>query len=260
MERASGVAGSVAGAAVGSIGGLEGMAAGALAGQFVPEVLAAAVREFRERVLSPRERERTDRVLAQIAEEVSARVAAGEAPRSDWFEEGDRDGVELMEGVALVASREYRERKQPFIARFYASLVFRPDVSGAQAEQLLAIIGRMTWRQVVAVAAVARRLHVADAQDLFRQRAAQGGPVSDGMLEEMDDLADLGVWGHQRNPGEVVRENTWNVNDYLKLGAQDAHRIALRPLGVLLNDLMGLDAIPEDECRPVVRSIYGLRH
>jgi hypothetical protein len=152
------VIGGAAGAAIGLVGGPPGAVGGAVAGVAVTRGLKRVAQEIHDRALSPRQRARAGLALMYAADEIAARLMAGEAPREDgFFDErpGERPpSQELLEGVLLKATSEYEERKVRYLGALYASVVFEPSASPASANSFLRTVDSMTYGELVCLALI----------------------------------------------------------------------------------------------------------
>lgn len=134
VEAGSEIAGGSVAAGVGLVvGALVGGPPGAIAGAAMGPLAIRAVRhtvgEIAMRQLTHREQVRVGGVVALAAARLEQRVASGEAIRGDDFFKPDRTGrapgEEVIEGVLLVAQREYEERKsRTTVAREVLSELF----------------------------------------------------------------------------------------------------------------------------------------
>jgi hypothetical protein len=108
-----------------------------------------------ERLLSERERMRMGGVMLYSADKIRKKLAAGSQPRDDGFFEKpskthpacaelpfvDRPAAqEILEGILLVAQREYEEKKLPFLGNLYANIAFDSSIDRPYANFLLKIV------------------------------------------------------------------------------------------------------------------------
>ena len=179
--------------------------------------------------MSQRERARVGSVAAIAINHIKERSAEGALPRQDFFmSEGEQQstGEQLLEGVLLKARDEYERKKLPYIALFYANLVFAPAISPPVAFMLLKTLERLTYQQIILLAVIHQRgiLNVS----FLRAQEHQDPQIEALKREEMDlhgsDLGSLGLVGG--------------------VGPYDDH---LSKLGLLLVELAGLDAVPETD-------------
>lgn len=139
-----------------------GAATGCLGAVFGNPGIAAAVgtigpiyeayREFRDQRLSRRESGKLDAVAVQSLQIISERLAAGDKLRDDEFfdaEPSDQPAAkELLEGVLLAVRDTHQDKKIPFFAELFANLAFARGCDRAEANYLLTILGKLTFRQI----------------------------------------------------------------------------------------------------------------
>lgn len=253
----------VAGGAAAAVAGLAGdpvlAVVGGAAGAATPQLLRQ-VQEWGGRMLGRRERDRVGAVLVLIADELRRRRAEGATLREDWFgDDADPSGDELAEGVLLFAGREFRERKLPHLAALYSRLATHHGMSSERAHYLLTVVERLTWRQMVVMAAMQRGTHRAEAERLKPIRDASPGAVSDGMHAEMHDLAALGLYGYATGtPGYVTRaDGTFGREAFDSRHVDD---LDLTGYGEEMHAYLDLKRISDEECVAVVEKLYGVSH
>lgn len=195
LESGARLTGSAGGAAVGLVvAGPAGAAAGAVAGQWATEELIAAGLEITERVLAPRAEARVGAVFRLADEEISVRLMAGDAPREDLRAEvtpGRNQAEELMEATLLAASESFEERKLPFVAHLLASILFEPDLTHAQAHQLIGLARDLTYRQLLILAIFAAREPFTGSLEFRGEGHEQESPDEHESTSARADLLDL---------------------------------------------------------------------
>lgn len=136
---------------MGSLAGPLGTAAGAAVGSFTQELCGLVLDDIAKRALSPREEQRVADVAALAIEGIRERLLS-ETRRQDDFFDGDADSpspaAEIFEGVLISAKQEHEELKLPYLANFYANLVFASDVKKSEANYLLSIVESLTYTQL----------------------------------------------------------------------------------------------------------------
>jgi hypothetical protein len=84
---------------------------------------------------------------------IQERLEAGDIPRNDGFfskeETGTSRAGEIFEGVLLRAKADHEERKAHFYGRLFANVAFDSTCSVAEANYLLRLMERLTFRQLV---------------------------------------------------------------------------------------------------------------
>ncbi|MEO6859476.1 MAG: hypothetical protein ABI323_12970 [Solirubrobacteraceae bacterium] len=187
---------------------------------------------------------------AVIAEDVQQEQCREKKPRDDGF--FDQRGLrrpaseDLLEGVLRQAGATYEEGKVPLLAHLYAGVAYS-DISAPDAQYLLRLGDRLTYRQLVAVATLADEenshtlLQAAAARDEGQTRPTPGVSL------ELDDLADRGVIGVQvSGSDQIARPNEL----YGSAGPASAHgfgALRLTLVGRRLHDLMQLATIDRAE-------------
>jgi hypothetical protein len=196
LESGARLTGSAGGAAVGLVvAGPAGAVAGAVAGQWATEELIAAGLEITQRVLAPRAEARIGAVFRLADEEVSVRLMAGEVPRDDLRAEvtpGRNQAEELIEATLVAASESFEERKLPYISHLLAAILFEPDLTHAQAHQLIATARSLTYRQLLLLAVfAARQPHSGDSLDFRGEGHEQENADEHELMSVRVDMLDL---------------------------------------------------------------------
>lgn len=156
----SNLAGAVAGAAVGSVTGPLGTVVGAIVGTIAEQAVVLVGNEIKERVLSKNECKRVGTVYQIAAGKINENLEAGKELRNDGFFDKDADGrsagEEILEGVLLVAQKEYEEKKLKYIGNLYANLAFEKSITPQSANMLIKLAETLTYRQLCEISTVAR--------------------------------------------------------------------------------------------------------
>lgn len=151
LEHGAKIAGAGVGAAVqGTISPTESLT-GAVVGAALGQGCMSVLDDVAQRFMSVKERERVGGVAAIAISEIRERLLWAEARDDGFFDSKDDEpspAEEVFEGVLLSAKQEHEQQKLPYLANFYAGLVFYPSVSKAQANFLLSIIEGLTYRQL----------------------------------------------------------------------------------------------------------------
>jgi hypothetical protein len=260
IEVGADIAGAATGGALGLLAGPPGVIAGAAGGVVVTRGLKRVALEIHERVLAPRQQVRAGAAFTFAADEISARLIAGDEPRDDdFFDErpGERPpSEELLEGVLLRAVNEHEEKKVPYLGSFYASLCFDNTVTPFHANYLLRVARGLTYGQLTCLALIA----ASDYQDRMvllstdSDRVARGGQNREAVLAQFMDLAQTDLVGVLADDGRVVEPQ----GTFAGLSASSLQKPLqagkLRPttLGRDLHRLMRLDRIPKEELGDLV--------
>jgi hypothetical protein len=266
VDAGSEIAGAAAGGALGLLGGPPGVAAGAMGGVLVTRGLKRVAAEIHERVMAPRSRLRSAAAFTYAADAISARLLAGDVPRTDgFFEErpGDRPpSEELLEGVLLKAADEHEEKKLRYIGFLYASVAFDDRVDAGYANYLLRLASGLTFEQLMCLVLVERGKfdHDLRAIDAARDTDRAGvhlgrGPVpyTEHVLVQLMDLAQTGLVGIAQPDGRAVSPNaTYGGGDAFSLRLTELRRTTL---GFDLARLMRLEQIPPGELRGLLAAM-----
>lgn len=255
VQSISAAGGALAGTALTLVAGpFVGSASGELVGRALLRVGAEVQRRF----FAPRQERRIGRAFQVAAERTQHRLEGGEAPRSDDFwlrdDTGRSDAEELLEGVLLNAANAFEERKVELLARLYASLEFRSDVSPGHANYLLNLTDRLTYRQLVLLGVFSSpdtgRLSLIDAG---REEGVRR--TTDEILAEMNEMSSVGVLGVEQDGGFVAPvQATMGGGTFRGISLM---RIEPTPLGTTLAELLELDDALSDDDRATIYTELG---
>jgi hypothetical protein len=255
IEGGADLAGASIGAAVGLIGGPELVVGGAAAGVVATRVFRRVGSELHQRLLGPRHRVRVGAAFAVAADTIVSRLDAGEVLRQDGFFEDSTQGRpasdEVLEGVLQAAGAAFEERKIPFLGKLYASVAFDSSVTRPQANFFIAVAERLTFRQVVLLAVIAR----GDVQPLAAD-AANGHPprqlrFSEKLGLEADDLERRGLIGHGP-PGDAPEAG---ARAFVEAGRRPVTEVSLTRPGEQIHELMGLRDVSDGARQEVLADL-----
>jgi hypothetical protein len=249
LEAGSEIAGSVTGAAIGLLAaGPPGALLGATAGPIVARLVRRVGGELQERVLGERERARVGAAAAYALTNIKGLLEEGQELRQDGFFEA-ADGAErpaaeeVFEGVLLRARDAYEEKKIEYLGYLFTTVAFRPEISAADANQILAIADRLTYRQLVVLAVLSdeddrARLRDRDYRSEEDRRRLTVAEI--GLLTEVYSLQQQALVMHES--GSVM------------LGITDVKPRKLRPSGIgqVVYGAMGLRRIPREDREEVI--------
>ena len=212
VETGSEIAGATAGAAVGLlVGSLPGAVAGAAVGPAAARTRRGLAAEFRERVLGHREEVRVGATIAFASAKIREKLEAGEEPRRDDFfadEEQNRSTAkEVFEGVVLAAQREAEEKKVRLYGNLLANLAFEQDIDRSQANYLIRLGERLSYRQLSLLSLFAQNTLVHGDSNRFSlrsddyrgERGNEPPPITWeqlALLQETYDLYQSGIVGN----------------------------------------------------------------
>ena len=242
IEGGGDMAGAAVGGALGLIGGPAGIAAGAVGGVLVTRTVKRIGNELSERFLSPRQRLRTGAAFAVAADDIHARLEAGDEPRDDGFfvsrDDHRSSAEELLEGTLLQAADSYEERKVTYLGHFYSSVIFDESVSAGEANFLLRIAESITYRQLVFLSIIGRGDWNTKLIDIDVDRSEgtiNSWPETGHEITELGSIDLIGIV----SPGGVARPMSEKPGAGIMVSGLG--RAALRPLGLNLFRLMRLD-------------------
>ncbi|MBA6134540.1 hypothetical protein [Pseudomonas juntendi] len=249
LRKGTQIGGAAVGGAVGSLAGPGGTVAGAAIGAAAGEACVVVLEDLAQRFLSPREEQRVGGVAAMAIESIRERRLWDEVRDDDFFDhsgDGPSPAEEIFEGVLLSAKQEHEELKLPFLANFYANLVFTPYVQRAEANYLLAIAESLTYRQFCILSLVNRKTE-------FELRSAlwPGGSISADSL----DAAQQALYLYQRQLLISYSEEYGRGGFVYEVNLVLPCEAILSSTGKRLVDLLGLDAISEDELRALAKAL-----
>jgi hypothetical protein len=194
VDRAAEIAGASTGAAVGAAAGINPVLTAAV-GATIAQTIKTVGEELEQRVIEPRERYRLTSAATLIVRKIREKYDAGETPRQDTFFQTSTQhrcpAEEILEGTLLAVQREHEEKKVELYANMISNIAFDPNISREFANHLIAIMERLTYRQLTMIALFgsgASRLGLRGSYRDYRE------PVSFekwSVLQEMYDLARL---------------------------------------------------------------------
>jgi len=114
--------------------------------------------------------------------------------------------------VLLAARDAGEQRKVPILGRFLANVAFDSGVSAADAHQLVGLIGRLTYRQLVMLSVFGTK-SLREGDLLRRGADAEAGlvTVSTPLRAELLEIRDDGLIGVDRGAEYAVAfEDTWD--------------------------------------------------
>ena len=245
--------GAVAGAAIGaSVLGPWGIVGGALAGTLIEKGFLWIGNEIKTRTLSPREAKRIDAVSTYASHKIHKNLASGKTFRADCFLEssnGERSVYdEILEGVVLVAQKEYEEKKLRYLGNLYGNLPFDTMVDPRMANMLLKIASELTYRQYVILFVI----------DLYQN------PVYEAQIkkEPYESLAGFKNMTIATEIFDLYRRTLIHSSDaLLDAAAINPSTLELVGYGSLMFKLMELDEIKGDPiCFEIMDFMTGTIH
>lgn len=246
FEAGADVAGAVGGVAAGLvIAGPSGALAGGAVGPLISHTLRAAV-DFTQRQMSRREQARVGATITFALDKINKNLTAGKQLRQDGFFQNqlnDRATAdEIVEGVLLIAQREYQEKKLMFYGNLLANIAFDTEIDRGISNQLVRIAERISYRQLTLLSFfVKSNRHMTDYVYL---EDPKDNLNTSSIVEEVFDMRNLSVL----------------TNDH-GVGSYEASRmpwIVVDKLGLKLYKLMELDKIDGADLAEILK-IIGFR-
>ncbi len=213
-----------------------------IVGSAVGAVIEWAAVEASSKMLSDRQQERSATALVLAGVAIDRKLGLGYEPRSDDFFLGEpgRQSIaqELLEGVVLAAQDSFEERKLPYLASMFVNFIFRGDVGRVEANYLISVASALTYTQLCILA-------VAASGEGFPERSRQLGtppnPSAAAFAMRLELLRLL--------EAHLIYTN-------YKGGGRDLDTyVPSAGAGLLLYELMELQAIPEIDRIPVIERL-----
>jgi len=263
VQSTSAVGGALAGTAATLVAG---PFVGSATGELVARVLLHVGGEVQKRLLAPRQERRIAGAYASASTGIAVHLEDGDHLREGFYDSSDDGGNagELLEGVLLTAADAWEQRKVPYIGRLFAEISFDSSVNLADANYLLRLADRLTYRQLLLLAFWHRiaNLDLVDEVALIMDNdtPATLSKATDALRAEMEDLKSLGLIGVERKDGTLGRspDPTWAaLADIGTLAQASLTDIKPTTLGETLHRLMALDGIPTDETDEIIPELRG---
>lgn len=241
------LAGSLAGATVGAVAGPLGIVAGALLGTAAEQAIIVVGNEIKDRILSKRESQRVGIVYQIAGEKINANIEAGKLIRDDGFfedEEGNRaPGEEILEGILLVAQREYEEKKLKYLGNLYANIVFEKEISPQNANALIKVAESLTYRQLCAIRVIVlfQDLPANQLKKTAYRRVSGTNNIS--IVSEIFDLYQKSLLG--------------SSDAILSAAGINPSKLRVVGNGAWLYKLMELHTIPRDDLLEIIEVLTG---
>lgn len=227
------------GAVIGElVAGPVGAVGGAVLGNATGKVFKKIAGEIRERYLSKNENKRINSVISGAEEKIKNNLKSGKELRTDnFFAENyskRSTAEEILEGILLVAQREYEERKLPYLSNLYANIAFDKAVNRSMANQLLKISSDITFRQIIIIRIIGlfQTSGVADTRIKQAYKNLSGYNV----ISVASEIYDL-----------YQRSIVFSEEAILDAIGINPSKLTLGGYGAMLYNLMELHAMPLDE-------------
>lgn len=242
----------ISGAAVGGVmgffaGGPVGAAAGSAGGTVLAKALNKIGSEVYDRILGHRERVRIGATTTFAINKIQEYLSKERNVRKDgFFDErcNNRSSAEeILEGVFLKSKESYQENKVKHFGYFYANLAFNSNISVEEANYLLELFERLTYRQICLL-----WLFKSIDNKILRQTDLKRQKISSKtwtILQEIYELIQLNLIRQVNQDGET--DFFWG------LGAINPSKIALTRLGLNVFDFFSLDELETDDMEGILK-------
>lgn len=167
---------------------------------FGAEIIGTAIEttleEMANRELSFREEFRVALSASTVITKIAQRIDNGETLRTDEYffkNQGlyNSSAEEIFEGILLQCKREHEEKKIPYVSNVMVSIAFSNEIGVAEANQLLNIIERFTYRQLALIAVIKDNQYC---KLNLRSEVLNSPEYREiALLQELVDLSKLGV-------------------------------------------------------------------
>lgn len=248
LTHSTKIGGAAVGGAAGSLVGPAGTIAGAAIGAAVAETCTAVLDDLANRWLSPKEEQRVAGVAALAIEQIRERLL-WETRREDDFFEGDPEAPspaeELLEGVLLNAKQEHEQLKLPYLANFYANLIFAPYVQRHEANHLLSLFEGLTYRQLC-ILSLASQLDKYPVRDEMWQPKASVGA-------ESLDVAQQSLYLYQRQLLISYQKDKERAGFVHEVNVVVPAFATVSTTGSRVVELFGLKTIPREHLAEVAK-------
>lgn len=200
-QSGAGATGVAAGALIGFlVGGPVGAVAGGATGALFQDGVKHVVGQVAERFTTQTEQERIGSCLVLAYEQIAERLNEGVPLREEsFFRPRQRsqnkkirsEAEDLLEGTFLASRNAYEERKVELLARFYANIVFQPEIDSAHANYVLALTNNLTYRQLVLMGIIGSRLKLDTVRNGDFREEGRLNPLQVGVMFEIYQLVTL---------------------------------------------------------------------
>lgn len=225
----------------------------------VGPVLAHVYEDFITRQLSKVEHKRVNDAHKYCTAQIEEKIKLGFRPRGDdWFfpnnENYRSNADEIFEGVLTKCKLEHEQKKSKYINNLFVNLVFFEDISLAQANFLLKLIGTLTYRQLLLL-----NLFKANKGNNLMLTTKEVIIVSENIsiYQEVYELTQLGLL--QKLMDEEQTGLTWENLDEKSFNAMFGWDevipglMELTPLGEEACQLFSLDELSGTELEELIR-------
>lgn len=246
IESGSEITGATTGAVIGgAIAGPPGAMLGIVGGKAIEKVFSKLGSEIRNRVLSKRESNKIGATATYALEKIEENIKSGKNLRDDGFFENDdtnrSTADEVVEGIMFSAQREHEEKKLKYYGNLVANIAFDKTISKEQANQLINISKRLTYRQIKLINLFVINQHL-PIKILKKEDYTKVGVSGYTLISVLQDILELYNIGLVGGNGSVILEMPYIVPANIKVHG----------MGAILYNLMELSKMPYTELQDLI--------
>ncbi len=258
--------GSIVGGALGFLAaGPVGAAGAGAAGVVLCKLSNFVLSDVVDRTLSKREQVRVGAAAAFAIEKMKQYLESGRLLRNDdFFQIANNhrpNAEEIFEGVLLKSKNEHEEKKVRYISNIFANVAFMSDISINEANHILNIADRLTYRQICLLALFFKKdtienlnlrennynhrtVNTQDQAEIYTEITYE----TDSTIQEIYDLYNQGLlWSKDPDSEEG--------HALLDAGWVSPNTMLLTEFGDRLCNVMGLFEVSEEDIRTVTLCI-----
>lgn len=246
IESGAELTGSSLGAIIGgTIAGPGGAVAGIVGGKAVEIAFSKLGSEIQSKVLSKRENKKIGATATYALSKIKENIEKGKQLRNDDFFDEDFSGRskadEIIEGVMFSAQREHEENKLKYYGNLVANIAFDKTISREQANQLISIAQKLSYRQIklLNLYAINQQIPKILLKNEDYSKTGISGYKLISVLQDTLELYHIGIVG---GSGSVI----------LEMAYINPSEIKVQGMGALLYNLMELSTMPYTELEELI--------
>lgn len=229
-------------------------------GPIVAVPTRTVLEDIASRHLSSREQFRIGSTAKYCIEKIRDKMQKGDALRDDDFffannENYRSSAEEVFEGVLIKCKNDHEEKKAKFISNIFVSISFSSDYNAVEANHLLKIAERLTYRQMCLIKLF--REHFKTPYDIRFNGKEYFNSKEILLLQEIQELSQMNILNKLMLSQEVIPSiskeiihNAFNDGSFQLLndwGEVIPARMVPSQFGYSVFYTMGLDEIPDYE-------------
>lgn len=194
INAGSEISGGAVGGVIGFLmAGPVGAAVGGASGPVLTRTINFVAQEIKNRVLGKREEARIGATIVFASQKIQENLKEGKQVRNDDFFTKDSThrstAEEVLEGVLLASQREHEEKKLKYVGNLLANIAFHPEIDRAQANLLVRLAERLSYRQLCLLFLFAPKGNPMNLKSGdYRQSGGIKGTQKIALLQEVYDL------------------------------------------------------------------------